>query len=57
MLLEDGQKNVFIYNAGQWVRYERSIAECRQDCQVKQLSQRINAMTRYEVCAPVTAKS
>jgi hypothetical protein len=35
------------------VRHSRSIAECREDCQVKELAQKINGMTRYEICSPV----
>jgi hypothetical protein len=53
LLLEDGEKNVFVYSAGQWVAYNRTIAECRVDCQVKQLPQTIKGMTRYEVCVPL----
>jgi hypothetical protein len=51
-LLEDTEKVAFIYSAGQWVRFEKSIAECRVDCLVKELPQKINGMTRYEVAAP-----
>ena len=51
-VLEDKDKNAFIFSGGQWVHYARSIKECQVDCQVKQLSQKINGMTRFEVCAP-----
>ncbi|MGD9724431.1 MAG: hypothetical protein AB7O59_24260 [Pirellulales bacterium] len=54
VLLEDDQKGTFIYSAGQWVRHTRSIAECRLDCQVKELAQKINGMTRYEICSPLS---
>ena len=53
VVLEDSQKDTFVYQGGQWVRHSRSIAECREDCQVKELAQKINAMTRYEICSPV----
>jgi len=53
VLLEDSHKDTFIYSAGQWVRHTRSIKDCRLDCQVKELSQKINGMTRYEICAPI----
>jgi hypothetical protein len=53
ILLEDAQKATFIYTGAQWVRHTQSIAECRLDCQVKELPQKINGMTRYEVCAPL----
>lgn len=53
ILLEDAQKNTFEYKAGNWVAHERSIAEVRLDCQVKELSQKVNKMTRYEVRAPL----
>ncbi len=49
VLLEDEQKNTFEYQGGTWVAYARTIAECRVDCDVKQLSQKVNKMTRYEV--------
>jgi hypothetical protein len=54
VLLEDDQKDTFIYSAGQWVRHAKTIAECRRDCQVKELAQKINGMTRYEVCSPLS---
>ncbi len=53
VLLEDSQKETFIYNGNQWVPHSKTIAECRQDSQVKQLPQKINGMTRYEVCSPL----
>ena len=53
ILLEDAQKNTFEYKAGNWVAHERSIAEVRTDCLVKELSQKVNKMTRYEVRAPL----
>jgi hypothetical protein len=52
ILLEDSQKSTFIFKSGKWVQHDLSIAECRVDCQVKQLPQQINGMTRYEVCTP-----
>ena len=55
ILMEDADKNTFIYRAGAWVPYESSIAECRQTCQVKALPQGVGKMTRYEVRAPIDA--
>jgi hypothetical protein len=55
ILLEDAQKSTFIYNGGQWIRHTKSIAECRLDCQVTELAQKINDMTRYEICAPLSS--
>lgn len=49
ILLEDKQKNTFEYVGGSWRPYARSIAECRTDSQVTELSQKVNNMTRYEV--------
>jgi hypothetical protein len=57
VLLEDAQKLTFIYANFQWARHDKSIAECRLDCQVKELPQRINGMTRYEICAPISSES
>ena len=51
-VLEDPEKNTFIFQAGEWVAYSASIAECRQTCQVKELPQRVNGRTRYEVRVP-----
>ncbi len=55
ILLEDSQKETFIYSGNQWVPHPKTIAECRQDSQVKELPQKINGMTRYEVCAPLNS--
>jgi hypothetical protein len=52
VLLEDGDKNTFIFKAGAWVPHSESIAQCRQTCQVKELPQRVNRMVRYEVRCP-----
>lgn len=50
VVMEDDRKQTFIFDGGSWVAYDRSIAQCRADqCQVKQLAQRVNNMTRYEV--------
>src|SRR5262249_20121426 len=52
IVLEDEAKNTFIFKSGAWVAHTASIAECRQSCQVKELPQRVNNMTRYEVRCP-----
>lgn len=52
-LLEDTLKNTFEFKGGTWVPFAMSIAECRQGCLVKELSQKVNQMTRYEVRFPV----
>lgn len=53
ILLEDEAKNTFAYQAGKWVPHPDTIAECRIECQVKELGQKINRMTRYEVRRPL----
>ncbi len=55
ILLEDAQKSTFVYAGTQWVRHTKTIAECRLDCRVKELAQKINGMTRYEVCPPINS--
>jgi hypothetical protein len=55
IVLEDAQKQTFVYKSGAWSAFSMSIAECRQDCQVKELPQKVNQMTRYEVRCPVAA--
>ena len=57
VVLEDTQKGTFVYQGGQWIPHTRTIAECRKDSQVKELAQKINGMTRYEVCSSVTVTS
>lgn len=52
ILLEDRDKNTFIFQGGAWVPHTATIAECRQTCQVKELAQRLNQMVRYEVRCP-----
>lgn len=49
VLMENERKQTFQYQNGAWVAFERSIAECRADCLVKQLSQKVNNMIRYEI--------
>jgi hypothetical protein len=55
IIVEDADKNTFVFQAGNWVAYSASIAECRQTCQVKELPQRVNGRTRYEVRVPQNA--
>ena len=52
IVLEDEAKNTFIFKGGAWVAHTATIAECRQSCLVKELPQRVNKMTRYEVRCP-----
>jgi hypothetical protein len=53
IVLEDGQKKTFVFAGGKWQPHTATIAQCRVDCQVKQLPQKINGMIRYEICEPV----
>ena len=55
IVMEDEQRNTFVYKAGAWIPHSMSIAECRQDCQVKELPQKVNRMTRYEIRCPMDA--
>jgi hypothetical protein len=52
IVLEDKEKNTFVYKEGNWVPHSDSIAECRKTCQVKELPQRVNQMIRYEIRCP-----
>jgi hypothetical protein len=56
VLLEDTDKNTFEYANGSWVPYALSIAQCRQTCQVKELPQKVNDKTRYEVRVPLESE-
>src|SRR5262245_2682409 len=49
IVLEDQQKNTFVFSGGAWTPHDATIAECRERGQVKELPQRLNKMTRYEV--------
>ncbi len=53
IVAEDAAKNTFIFQGGAWVAYSESIAQCRLTCQVKELPQKLNNMTRYEVRIPM----
>ena len=53
IMLEDEQKNTFVYQGGAWIPHELTIAQCRETCKVKELPQKVNRHTRYEVCFPV----
>lgn len=53
ILMEDANLNTFHYVSGSWVPHDKRIAECRVDCQVTALPQKVNNMTRYEVRPPI----
>lgn len=52
-LLEDSRKVTFEYRNGSWVEFALTIAQCRLDGEVKELPQKINKMTRYQVRLPI----
>lgn len=52
-VLEDESKGTFEFQQGAWIPYPMSIAECRRQCLVKELPQKVNRMTRYEIRCPV----
>ena len=52
IVMEDEQKNTFVYERGTWIPHSSTIAECRKTCLVKELPQRVNRMIRYEVRSP-----
>lgn len=49
IILEDLQKNTFIFSAGNWVPHSESIAQCRELGLVKELAQQVGGRKRYEV--------
>ena len=53
VLLEDTEKNTFEFASGAWIPYGLTIAQCRRDCLVKELPQKVNGNTRYEVRNPL----
>jgi|GEM_PF-7012331 len=52
IVAEDAAKNTFYFHGGAWVAYPESIAEAKRTCMVKELPQKLNNMTRYEVRVP-----
>ncbi len=55
ILLEDANKDTFEFKVGQWAPHGMTIAQCRENCLVKQLPQKVNGMTRYEVRYPMSS--
>jgi hypothetical protein len=53
IVLEDTDKNTFEYANGAWTPFAMSIAQCKKTCQVKELPQKVNNKTRYEIRVPV----
>ncbi len=53
IVMEDTDKNTFAYNGSAWVPYSMTMDDCRLQCQVKALPQKVNGKTRYEVRAPL----
>lgn len=52
IVAENSAKQTFVFQSGAWAPYTSTIAECRQTCLVKELPQKLNNMTRYEVRCP-----
>ena len=53
IVMEDQNKATFVYDGGAWVQHERTMADWRTDCLVKELPQRVRGMIRYEVRCPL----
>lgn len=54
IVMEDAAKKTFYFDGNQWAPYSMTIAECRQkQCQIKELPQKVNNKTRYEVREPL----
>jgi len=56
IVMEDAEKNTFSYNGSAWVAHTMSIAECKQECMVKALPQKVGGKIRYEVRAPLVKR-
>lgn len=52
IVAENSAKQTFIFQGGAWSPYTSTIAECKRTCLVKELPQKLNNMTRYEVRCP-----
>jgi hypothetical protein len=53
IVMEDADKNTFFYNGSAWVPYKMTMAQCRAECLVKELPQKVNGKVRYEVREPI----
>ena len=51
IVLEDAEKNTFVFQGGNWVAYEATIAELRVAGQVKTLPS-VGKRSRYEIRLP-----
>jgi len=54
IVMEDAEKNTFSYNGAAWVAHSMSMAQCKAECLVKALPQKVGGKTRYEVRAPIS---
>jgi hypothetical protein len=54
IVLEDAQNSTFEYHRGGWIPFAMTISQCRMEGHVKELPQKINNMTRYEVRLPLS---
>jgi hypothetical protein len=54
IVLQDAQNSTFEYRQGGWVPFAMTISQCRIEGEVKELPQKINNMTRYEVRLPLS---
>jgi len=56
IVMEDGEKNTFSYNGSAWVAHRMSIAECKAECMVKELPQKVGGKIRYEIREPLAKR-
>jgi len=55
MVLEDVSKQTYEFKDGAWIPFALSIAECKREGLVKELPQKVNKRTRYEIRLPVNS--
>lgn len=55
LLLEDASKQTFEFKDGAWVPFALSIADCKREGLVKELPQKVNKRTRYEIRLPINS--
>ncbi len=53
IVMEDPESNTFAYDGSAWVPFSMTMADCKAECQVKTLPQKVNGKTRYEVRLPI----
>jgi hypothetical protein len=56
VLVQDRENNTFEFAGGTWIPYGLTIAQCRRNCLVTELPQKLNGNSRFEIRSPIPTK-